>query len=133
MQCVRHVDALPPVALNRSVDDVAHLRERAGFLKDGAEGCADPFGDVGPAFFADDLGDLVPPGECLKIGDRERQRLFHHAVDDEAPVAEAGGLLLLEGIRGRRHFIHERSFRNHAAGKFAGQGVLAHDSLSRIS
>jgi hypothetical protein len=59
--------------------------------------------------------------------------VFHHAIDDEAPVAEAGGLLLLEGIRGRRDFIHEGRLRDHAAGKFAGQGVLAHDSLSRIS
>ncbi len=74
------------------VGDVARLRKGAGFAEDGGEWRADPFGDVGPAFFAGDLGDLAADGESAKIGDGERERVGDEAVDDETPVGEVVGL-----------------------------------------
>ena len=63
MQGVGHVDAFPPVLLDGEVDDVARLRQDADGVEHVDERRSDPLGDVRPAFFAGDFGDLAADGE----------------------------------------------------------------------
>jgi hypothetical protein len=46
VQCVGHVDAVPPVGLDRTVDNVSNVGESAREVKDVREGHAAPFGDI---------------------------------------------------------------------------------------
>lgn len=62
----------------------------ASFLQDQRQWRADPLADVGPALFADDFPDLTAQADAAQIRYRQGQRVRHHAVDHQAPVAEAG-------------------------------------------
>ncbi len=59
---------------------------------------ADPFSDVGPTFFAGEVGDLAVGGIAFEIGDGERCGVRDEAVDGEMPVGEAVGFEAFEGF-----------------------------------
>ena len=61
--------------LDGEVGDEAGFWFEAGFAENGGERRADPLGDVGPAFFAGDFGDLAARGEGAEVGDGERERM----------------------------------------------------------
>src|SRR5580693_7108044 len=63
VQRVCHVDALPPVRLDRAVYNVTHLGQGSDTVEDVRELHASPFGDVSPSFFAAVHGDLGTGGE----------------------------------------------------------------------
>ena len=69
VQGVGHVDAVPPAALDGVVDEVTRLRQDPGGVEHVDERGADPLGDVGPALFAGDLGDLAAKSHAAEIGD----------------------------------------------------------------
>ena len=52
MQCIGHIDAFPPVGLDREVDNVSGLRVDSHEVQDVGERHADPLGDIRPALFA---------------------------------------------------------------------------------
>jgi hypothetical protein len=91
------VDAIPPTLLEGLIGDEADGGVGAGEVEDVGEGNADPFGDVGPAFLAVELGDVGGGGELFEIGEGEGEGAGDEAVDEEAPIGEAGGVEALEG------------------------------------
>src|SRR5262249_54529138 len=71
VQCVGHVDALPPVGLDRTVDNVSDLGESPYEFKDVRERHTPPFGDIRPALFALDSRNLGAIREALELSKRE--------------------------------------------------------------
>src|ERR1019366_5583346 len=71
---IGHVDAFPPVGLNRTVDNVSGLGESPHNVQDVRERHADPFGYIGPALFARQMSDLAAPGKALEFTERARGR-----------------------------------------------------------
>ena len=72
MPRIGHVDALPPIRLDRKVDDVARLRQDAGGVQHVGERRPGPLGDVRPALFAGDLRDLAAHRKTLHVVHRQR-------------------------------------------------------------
>src|SRR5271169_975809 len=132
VQGVRHVDALPPVRLDRAVYNVTRLRQRANTVQDVRERHPSPFGDVSPSFFTADHGDLRTGGEALDLRQRERARSRRHPVDSHPPVRETGGLESLEFVAQWIDFIGERILRNLSTEKLTGQGMASQKSLRRV-
>ncbi len=106
--------------LDGEIDDVARLRQDADGIKHIDQRCSDPLGDVRPAFFAHDFGDLAVNGKSFEVGERKGCGMRNHPVDCQLPVGEADGLMSLERIAGRCCFVAEGLFGDHAARKFAG-------------
>src|SRR5215472_7736699 len=96
MERVGHVNAFPPVRLERAVDHVAHLRQGANPFEDVRKRNAGPFGDIGPPFFALNQGDVAAARKALELGERERRGASHQAVNSEAPAGERFLLVPLE-------------------------------------
>src|SRR5579863_6936210 len=115
MHGLRHVDALPSPLFDTVVDDILRLGQDAGFIQHRGKRSADPFGDVRPAFFARDFGDLAVHRHALQIGEGQDQGARHGAVDDQTPVFETACLQLLEVLGRRLYLIGEWLFGNHAA------------------
>ena len=81
MEGVGHVDAVPEDLVRGVVDDVAGVGRDADGSEDIDERGSDPLGNVGPAFFAGDFGDLAAGGEGLEVGEGEGGRMGYEAVD----------------------------------------------------
>src|SRR6185437_1942207 len=67
MEGFSEVNAVPPVRLNGEVGEEASFGLEASFTEDRGEWCADPLGDVRPAFLACNLGYLAACGEGAEI------------------------------------------------------------------
>src|SRR5439155_20119875 len=67
VQCIGHIDAFPPVGLNRTVDNVSRLGEDYHDIQDVRQGHADPFGYIRPALFASQMSDLAAPRKALEF------------------------------------------------------------------
>ena len=90
----------PPVRLDGKVDDVFGLWLDAGEFEHIGERHAGPLGDIRPAFFAGELGDLAAGWITLELSERKGGGTIHHSVDGETPVGEASGLELLNASLG---------------------------------
>src|SRR5713226_745636 len=65
VQRVGHVDAFPPVGLNRTVDNISGVGENPRKIQDVRQRHADPFGNVRPALLARQMSDLAAYGKLL--------------------------------------------------------------------
>ena len=132
MQRIGHVDALPPVVLDREVHEIARLRQESDGVQHLNQRRSDPLGDVRPALLARHLGDLAADRKTPEIGERKRCGLRDHSIDRKPPVRKPAGLVALEGIARGRSFVGERRLRNHAARKLASQRVRRQKPLGGV-
>src|ERR1039458_6804105 len=130
---IGHVDAFPPVGLNRTVDNVSGLRESPYNVQDVRERHAAPFGYIRPAFFARQMSDLAAPGKALEFTQRERGRAGDHSIHGEAPAGERSLLNALERFAQWSDFVRERRFRNLVGIELTRQGVASQYPLRGIS
>ncbi len=59
MRCIGHINAVPPVGLDREVDNVSGLREDSNNIQHVRERYSDPLGYIRPALFTRQLSDLA--------------------------------------------------------------------------
>ena len=90
-------------------------------MQDVKERHANPLGDVGPAFFTREFGDVAPRRAVLEVSNRERCRLMDHAIDGKPPVRESARLKALKVFRQGPEFVREWTRRNSVSGEFARQ------------
>jgi hypothetical protein len=90
-------------------------------MQDVGERHAHPLGDVGPALFTDEFGNVAATWIALELADRKRRRLSDHAIHEEPPVCETRRLKTLEVFREGRELVGKWTRRNLAAREFAGQ------------
>jgi hypothetical protein len=80
VQCIGHVDAFPPVRLDRTVDNVSALGESPHNVQDLRERYTPPFGYIRPALFARQMSDLAAPGKALEFTEGKRCRASNHSI-----------------------------------------------------
>src|ERR1700692_3225229 len=83
MQSIGHVDAVPGVGFHRDIHDVSGLGLDSDEMQDVGERHANPLGDVGPALFTREFGDVATRRTALEVSNRERCRLMDHAIYGE--------------------------------------------------
>ena len=93
---------------------------------------ADPFGDVGPALFTGEVGNLAAPGMTPEFWKRERAGTCNQAIYLQSPIDEAGRLMALEDLVLGRISIREGRIRNLAAVELAGQRMPREQSLGGV-
>ncbi len=132
MRCIRHVDALPPVRLDRTVDNVSHLRERPYQFQDVRKRNTRPFGHIRPPFLTLNHRDVAAARKALELHLRERRRAGDHPIDDKAPVGKRSLLKALEFFAQGCDFVCERILGNLASRKLTRQRVARQQPLCRI-
>src|SRR5579871_73290 len=132
MQRIGHVDALPPIGLNRAVNDVTNLRQCSDAIKNVGKRHSTPFSDIRPALFATNHRDVRTFRETSDLRQRECCRTGSHAIDGQTPIHKASGLQSLEFVAERRDFVREWIFRNLAARKLASHRMVVQQSLRGI-
>src|SRR5689334_9581860 len=115
MHRICHVDTLPPIAVDGTIDNVASRSQHAGSVQYLEERRTDPLRDVRPTLFARQLGNLAAHRQDLEICKRKRCRMRHHAIDRQLPLLKTCGLMALELLFEWRYLIRERGLRDHAA------------------
>ena len=88
MQSIGHIDAVPGIGFHRKVDDISGLRVDSDKMQDMVERHTDPLGDIRPALFTCEFGDMAARGIARKLGKRERRRVMDHAIYGEPPACE---------------------------------------------
>src|SRR5438045_3787838 len=121
MLSIHHVDALPPVGINREVNEVSGLGQDAGVFQNFKQSCTDPFGDIGPSLLANYFGYLVADGKAPEVSERIRSWSRYHSINGKPPISEGALLQSFERIGQWRHTVRERDLGNHVPRKLAGQ------------
>src|SRR5437879_10275232 len=98
MQCIGHIDAVPPAALHRRVDNIPGFREDPHDGQDMRKRNPDPLRNKRPALFTSQVGDLAAGRIALELSKRERCRASHQPVYREPPVSEPSSMKALEGF-----------------------------------
>ncbi len=133
MQSIGHVDAVPCIGFHRDIHDVSGLGVDPDKMQDVGERHANPLGDVGPAFFTGEFGDVAARRVALEVSNREQRRLMDHAIDGEPPVCESARLKALKVFREGREFVREWTRRNlvcYRETKFPDTSLLTPCSIS---
>src|SRR5439155_23236687 len=124
---------VPPIRLERTVDNVSGLRESARQIQDVREWHPTPFGDVRPALFTRDKRGLASNGKAFKLRERERTRTGNQAINGKAPVRKPSLLKAVELFAQRIDRVRERIFGYLASIKLARQGVASQHALRGVS
>src|ERR1700737_4511030 len=99
MQSIGHIDAVPRIGFHRDIHDVSGLWVDPDKMQDVGERHANPLGDVGPALFTREFGDVAARRVALEVSNRKQRRLSDHAIDGESPVRETSGPKALKVFR----------------------------------
>ena len=100
MQSIGHIYAFPRIGFHRDMHDVSGLCVDPNKMQDVGERHAYPLGDVGPALFTHEFGNVAARRIALEVSNRKQRRLSDHAIDGESPVCETTGLKALKVFRG---------------------------------
>src|SRR5208282_1110580 len=121
MQSIGHIDAVPGVGFHRDIHDVSGLWVDPHEIQDVRERHANPLGDVRPALFTREFGDMAARRVALEVSNRERRRFIDHAIYGEPPVRESARLKALKVFRERVEFVREWTRRNSVSREFPRQ------------
>src|SRR5215472_2656972 len=109
MERIGHIDALPPLGLNGTIDHIPRLRRCSHSVERLRQRRPDPLRDIRPAFLARQVSDLTALGKSLQVGDRKGCEARNKAIDGEAPIHKAILLVAFEIVtEWRTYFVCER-------------------------
>src|SRR4029077_1314080 len=123
MQSIGHINAVPRIRFHRDIHDVSGLWVDPDEMQDVGERHANTLGDVGPALFPREFGDVAARRAVLEVSNRERRRLMDHAIYGEPIVRKSARPKTLKVFREGIEVVREWTRRNPVSREFARQGM----------